>query len=243
MGNIRNSLISFQGWIDKVKSARINNIITNLNRLKVNYVENCDLISALEQDLTRLREEDLSAVIKEIKVFDNLHNERPSPLFLNLIRHSNRDSLSVLKSEDGNAFVNDTERNDYIFNYFANVYRRNPEQDSVDYNNCINDFLGPDIVNHPVVQNSFLTDEERALLDRPLSMRELDEALNNCNFKSAAGQDGYSNKLIKNCWSFLRIPLFNYATHCFNTGILTHNFRSACMKLIPKKGDQSKLKN
>jgi hypothetical protein len=31
MGNIRNSLLSFQAWIQKVKMAKINNIITTLN--------------------------------------------------------------------------------------------------------------------------------------------------------------------------------------------------------------------
>jgi hypothetical protein len=31
MGNIRNSLLSFQAWIQKVKMAKINSIITTLN--------------------------------------------------------------------------------------------------------------------------------------------------------------------------------------------------------------------
>jgi hypothetical protein len=33
------------------------------------------------------------------------------------------------------------------------------------------------------------------------------------------------------------------ANHCFNTGTLAHNFRSACIKLIPKKGNLCELKN
>jgi hypothetical protein len=88
-----------------------------------------------------------------------------------------------------------------------------------------------------------ITVQEREDMDRPLSITELDDSLNNCNIKSAAGADGFSNKLIKKCWQYLRIPLHNYAIHCYNTGILTTNFRSACIKLIPKKGDRSKLKN
>jgi hypothetical protein len=113
----------------------------------------------------------------------------------------------------------------------------------VDCTNCIENFLGQDIINNPVVQNSRITVQERNELESPLTLQELDESLADCNMRSAAGADGFSNKLIKACWQVLRIPLYNYALHCYNTGILTTNFRSACFKLIPKKGDVSKLKN
>jgi hypothetical protein len=61
--------------------------------------------------------------------------------------------------------------------------------------------------------------------------------------KSSPGQDGYSNVLIKKCWKFIRLPLLKYAHKCFEKGILTPNFRSAVIKLIPKKGDKARLKN
>jgi Reverse transcriptase (RNA-dependent DNA polymerase) len=111
------------------------------------------------------------------------------------------------------------------------------------YNDCITRFLGPDIINHPVVQSSIVTADERENMDRPLTLEELDESLNNCNAKSAPGMDGFSNKLIKLCWKYLRLPLLNYANHCFLTGTLTQSFRTASIRLIPKKGDISKLKN
>jgi hypothetical protein len=113
----------------------------------------------------------------------------------------------------------------------------------VDYSNCIEEFLGVEILNSPVVANSRITVQEREILDRPLSIQELDESLQNCNLRSAPGADGFSNKLIKKCWKYLRLPLFNYSNHCFVSGILTPNFRSASIKLIPKKGDITQLKN
>jgi hypothetical protein len=61
--------------------------------------------------------------------------------------------------------------------------------------------------------------------------------------KSAPGEDGFSNRLIKKIWKYIRIPLLNYANYCFKTGSLTQNFRSAVIKLIPKKGDTRLLKN
>jgi hypothetical protein len=117
------------------------------------------------------------------------------------------------------------------------------QETRINFDNCITDFLGQEICESPVVRNSKLTADEREALDMPLSIGELDESLNNCNLKSAAGSDGFSNKLIKLCWQHLRIPLFNYANFCFTTGLMTHNFRSASIKLIPKKGDLGNLKN
>jgi hypothetical protein len=55
--------------------------------------------------------------------------------------------------------------------------------------------------------------------------------------------DGLSNCFIKKFWNILRIPLFRYTSHCSRTGTLTQSFKTASIKLIPKKGDCTKLKN
>jgi hypothetical protein len=47
---------------------------------------------------------------------------------------------------------------------------------------------------------------------------------------------------IKKYWQYFFIPLFNYANTCLDKRMLTTNFRSACIKLIPKKGNLGDLK-
>jgi Reverse transcriptase (RNA-dependent DNA polymerase) len=91
--------------------------------------------------------------------------------------------------------------------------------------------------------NTKLTEAERIELDQPLNVTELDKALKESNFKSAPGQDGINNKFIKSFWEVLRIPLFNCSVNCLENGKLTDAFRTANIKLIPKKGDLSKLTN
>jgi hypothetical protein len=190
----------------------------------------------------RIKDEELNAKIKDIKLFEHLHNERPSPLYLNLIRCSNQSPLNGIINDDGVPFLTDCEREAHIVTSFEKTYKGR-QSCNINYDTCIQEFLGPDICNHPLVQNSKLNVDEKTRLDAPLSLQELDDSMDKCNLKSAAGNDGFSNKLIKLCWQHLRYPLFNYANHCFNTGILTHNFRSANIKLIPKKGDARYLKN
>ncbi len=63
------------------------------------------------------------------------------------------------------------------------------------------------------------------------------------NMKSAPGRDGFSNILIKKCWNFLRKPLLKYFFECLANGRLTDNFKSASIRLLPKKGDKTQLNN
>jgi hypothetical protein len=49
MGNIRNSLISFEAWHKKVKNAKISSISQNINILRCDYGRNADEIFRLEQ--------------------------------------------------------------------------------------------------------------------------------------------------------------------------------------------------
>ncbi len=66
---------------------------------------------------------------------------------------------------------------------------------------------------------------------------ELDFSVKKVKKNSAPGGDGISNRFILKNWNLLRVPLFKYATTCFEKGTLTNNFRSANVILIPKKGD------
>jgi hypothetical protein len=93
------------------------------------------------------------------------------------------------------------------------------------------------------VLGSKLAEAEKKSLDVPLSIAELDISAKKGKLRSVPGADGFSNTFILRCWKYLRRPLHNYALRCFDTGNLTHNFRSASIRLIPKKGDCTALKN
>jgi hypothetical protein len=77
----------------------------------------------------------------------------------------------------------------------------------------------------------------------PLEIEEFDKALEKASKNTAAGIDGLSNGFLKKFWHFFRGPLFRYATACLAKGSLTSNFKTAKIRLIPKKGDCSKIKN
>jgi hypothetical protein len=123
-------------------------------------------------------------------------------------------NLSAIRKPDGSEYRSNADKVEGIVEYYENIYRI-PISDCLEYSNCIDNFLGTDILSNPVVRNSKLTDTERGYLDSHLSIEELDSSLEKCNLRSAPGIDGMSNIFIKKYWQYLRTPLYNYALTCF----------------------------
>jgi hypothetical protein len=243
MSNIRNAIISFQTWVRKVENAKVNHLIKNINSLKVDLDSNANEIFELEKELTDVSEKRLSEKIKQIKLYECLHDEKPSPLFLTLVKNRNGAKLKVVKDKDGNEYESEFKRMEGICKFYEELFEEEKNDANVNFESCIGDFLGPEIIASPLVNNSKLSANESVFLDRPLSLEELDNAMEKANMRSAAGFDGYSMQLIRKGWKFFRYPLKKYFDYCLETGSLTDNFRSACIRLIPKKGDLSDLKN
>jgi hypothetical protein len=88
-----------------------------------------------------------------------------------------------------------------------------------------------------------INNEEREYLERALTLGEFDRAMEKAKINTSPGIDSISNRFIKKFWHIFRVPLFNYANCCYEKGTLTENFRCAKIRLIPKKGDTTLLKN
>jgi hypothetical protein len=141
--------------------------------------------------------------------------------------------------ENGTPFDSSMERDTYIRNYFASTYKRVPNIGNVA---SIEGFLG-DVAEHPEVLASKLSWDEREELEKDLNIAEFDVAIEKAKINTSPGIDSISNRFIKKFWNIFRVPLFDYAKCCYASGILTENFRCAKIRLIPKKGDTSLLKN
>jgi hypothetical protein len=128
-----------------------------------------------------------------------------------------------------------------VRDFYKKLYQK-PGCDQNFNEDCIENFLGEDIVNSRLVQDSKIPPDISENFENPLSIEELDISAAQGN-RSASGKDGISNCFIKKYWDYLRIPLHRYATCCHVKGKLTPNFSSATIKLIPKKGDPTKFKN
>jgi hypothetical protein len=236
---VRNAGSRTQKFLGKV--GRIEDIALGkqLEILKADYSKNAIHIAEIENRLKIKKDIILREKVKDVKIFECLNAEKATPLLLNLAKKTGSgDSISNICDTNGTPFINDQVRNEYIKFFYCNLYQ-------TDYNvqGTIEDFLGPVICNHPLVTGSKLTALERDHLDRPLEVSELDKALEEANMRSAPGIDGYSYRFIAKFWHFFRIPLFKCAEQGLEDNTLPNFFKTAVIKLIPKKGNSTMIKN
>jgi Reverse transcriptase (RNA-dependent DNA polymerase) len=218
-------------------------LISELKVLKSNYDQNFDRIVNIEKTLNSLNDKKLKVQVEKFRSFEHLNKEKVTPFTLKLLKQTNKEfKLSEIKNLDGSDFSSGSDHSEYIRQHFANIYEPVFDESNV-FTGCIEEFLGPEVLNHPVVKNSRLNISEKNKLDEPLSIAELDKALLEANKKSAPGIDGFGLNFIQKFWSYIREPLFKYAQCCFEKGELTNTFKSALIRLIPKKGDVSQIKN
>ncbi len=166
--NIKGSVISFQTFTKRLANLKQSRIVQRLNVLKESYVINQDEIAALENELNSIVNAEVLIKVKSMKLFSCINSEKPTPIFLSLARESNSSSrLDNILDEQGSPFDSESARTDSIVSYYEKIYKK-PEDDIASYRNCIEDFLGPELLNHPVVSNSKLTELEKIFLMLPL---------------------------------------------------------------------------
>jgi exonuclease III len=241
--SLKNEVISHQSFIRKKKLEKITNLKKKLDQLKKNTAENMDEISRLERDLNNLMDLEMRGELSKFGTYEILNAEKMTPRFLTLSKATKKIvSLDSIVKENGDRFNTREERYRHIRDFYSGIYTPDRGNNILPVN-CIEEFLGPEVCQHEAVKNAKLNAAEKDLFDRQLTVQELDAALQKLNDKSAGGMDGIPTVFIKKFWYFLRIPLHKYALWAFENETLTQSFNSAGIKLIPKKGDVSKIKN
>jgi hypothetical protein len=184
----------------------------------------------------------MQAELGKFRNFDILNTEKMTPRFLALAKINKKiASIDSIRNDDGSEFLTREERYQHIKGFYERIYAVKPGV--ILDGNCIENFLGQEVCNNNLVRNSKLNKTDKLTFDSELSLQELDKAAMGLNEKSAGGLDGIGSKFIKKYWAYLRKPLQRYANYCAGTGMLTQSFNSAGIRLIPKKGDITQIKN
>jgi len=124
VGNIKNSLISFQAFQKKIDNIKTHTLTVNINRLRDNFAENHQLICDLETELNGIIEANVSKKVTNLKLFEGLHSEKPNSLFLSLAKKRNTGKLSNIKRDNGTNFSNNEERQTFIDAFYSTLYKK-----------------------------------------------------------------------------------------------------------------------
>ena len=240
---IKNSVLMHQCNIFRLKNLKRTELTKRIRGLKKSFGENTAEILRYERTLSLLEESILKAELLHYKKFENLNNEKITPYFMSLVKSKNSaDSLDNLKRDNGTNFNTTDELKGHVQDYYSTIYKQaNNLSKNATYQNII-DFLG-EVNNNPIVQNAKLTEDEKLDLESALTSEELTKSINGANMASAPGADGVSNRFIQHFWSFFKTPLLRLCKQSFDEGELPLFLRTANIKLIPKKGDTTKIKN
>ena len=232
---IKNTGLLYQSHVYKKQRAKLTNLEGEIQELKKNFRENVNNILDRERELAIILETQLKSELKHMKTFERLNNEKITPHFMALTKQSKSEqTLSDILNDDGTPFNSVPDLNKHITSFYKNLY--NKQTNTVPEIPDIDDFLG-DIAATNVIIEAKLSKTEQENLDLPLNITELDKSMNDANFNSAPGMNGISNKFIRKHWDIFRQPLFRCTAHIFETGTLPDSFKTAKIKLIPKKGN------
>jgi len=151
-------------------------------------------------------------------------------------------TLNQLKKCDnqGNIvdYESEDERNSDLCNYFKNIYSKIPEKTL-----SLEQFLTPEIMNSEYVQSKKLSNLDSERDNVPITHYELTKALGETKIGSSPGLDGYTYAVLKFLWPLIGHPVTKGFEIMIEKEELYPNLRTASIKLIPKKGDCTQIKN
>ncbi len=204
-------MVSHQNFVFKNAKKSRRDLETNLKALYTDLEVNLDRIIALENSLNSLVDGELRHELNKYSGFEVLNSEKITPFFLSLAKGSQVEAkMDDIRDETGNEFDSADERKQFIRQFYANIYRKDPDEPA-NLEGCIERFLGHEICTNLIVTNSKISADIRERLELPLTIHELDVFISEAN-KSASGMDGMSNCFKKKYWRFFRVPLHRYAS-------------------------------
>lgn len=233
LNNVLIRISSFQCRIRHAINSKLNELKMKFSQAK--FKDDWNLADRFERKITEINHDRIISKLKNGPLWHILEGERPSRAFCSLYKNGNKQrDLSTVKDDNGLDFINSDVRNQYISDYFKNLYCEKPTSINIEH------FLG-DIVHSPYVQKKKLNQMEKDILDSPLTLNELDESLKNSNKNSCGGGDGFSFLSIQLIWPYIRVLVLKSFNHMLTKGELSANMADVQIKLIPKKSDLTKI--
>ena len=243
INEIRNKIISFQKSKTIEQNEHKLDLTILLDRLKRNYVKNFSQIVNIEKKITILEEEKLREKFRLFSKYRNLEFEKCGKQLIRWGKvKSKREDISLIKrhvvGENFEEFNSAEARNDYICEFFENIFRTNPEVGGE-----IGDFLGEEGIQTFLNSGQPLKEQEKNWFERKMTVQEAKKFIAKANKASASGADDISYVLLDKTFNFIGYPLISSFNEQIEKGVLNPDLRVSKIKLIPKKGNLSQISN
>ncbi len=192
---MRNETISYQQFAEKNSKKLKARLVSRISELKKSEPPGSELLLEAESVLNRQLDIEMRTEIENLSSFEYLNDEKITPYFANLAKcNTAAATTDSICDSDGRQFTSAKLRNEFVRNFYADLYPIPAGQDPAP-ENCIEDFLGPEICNSALVRDSRISEQKKIELEQEITLQELDISASQGN-KSAASMDGLSNCFI-----------------------------------------------
>ena len=215
--------------------------ISCLSSLLSDDPSNFQLINELCKTTKQKEIKDLSTsrgALKRSRAKFISEDETNSAYFLGLERYKQEHQVIKCIYNDKGEIIATPNKILPVISHFYEHLMNDADEANININktNVLNDFLNN--VSHPSLDE---TDKE--LLDAPITVSELEEALKFLNTNSAPGCDGLTPLFYKYFSETLRLPFYNNIIESTETELLSLSQRRSLITLLPKSEDKEQLRN
>ncbi len=237
MMGIKNKLMEVQARIKRDKNRAREFLVNRIDYMAGKFGSCSVQAEDCRRELLRFDDMDLKNRAGKFRDFLIENNEKATGAFCRLNKEGGvNDDIEQIKGPDVLDFANNGERGKHIGEFYSGLYKRN-----LDYLLSIEEFLQGDRVDEEWVEDRKLTEEEKISLEGEITEAELEKALETSNLKSTSGWDGLSFKVLKKFWGDIKGLTLRMVNETFREGELTETFKMGLIKLIPQKGNPSKV--
>lgn len=218
----------------RIKSA-ISDLESDIKKIEEGLTRNINNITGLlleekKSELSSLLQERVKGALVRSRFLQLKDMDAPSSFFFNLERSvAERKLVSCLRMPDGNITTNPATIRRHAMEYYSSLFASEP------CNLECRDELLKDLPQ--------LSLDEKADMDKGLTLEELTAAVNQMELGRAPGIDGLPVDFFKSFWNIIGHDLHGVFMECFQTGSLPGSCQRAVLSLLPKKGDLALLKN
>ncbi|KAJ8034902.1 hypothetical protein HOLleu_21924 [Holothuria leucospilota] len=185
-----------------------------------------------EDEVDNIIESELrgACIRSRVKILEE--NEKPSAFFYREERRrAERKVIKSIKNDDGRIVSSNSEITDVFHNFYTNLFTRH-----ADVNLNLQDaFI--QCLNHKI------SDDDKRILDEPISLVELNKAVSRAASNKSPGSDGLPYEFYSSFIDILGNDLVDVFNDTFHSGTLSESQRMGIITLIPKKGDTTNASN
>ena len=185
----------------------------------------------MKSELKDIQSERIKGAILRSKIQWAEEGEQSTKFFYDLEKYNAvKKQVRKLKLDDGQVITEQNKIEEQLYSFYKSLYTSKPTKTNIE--------------SYVTEQLPKLSESEKHVCDRSITIAECKEALNTFKNSKSPGNDGLNKEFYERFWTVISEPLIRSYNAAFEQGELTTSQRQAVIMLMAKEGkDREKLSN